>query len=71
MAFKAGRNERMRGNTPLSKAYVKSVLEGEDATTQYKKLAAACDRHSNLSRQCVMGQGFDRHLYGRERNANN
>lgn len=71
MAFKAGRNERMRGNTPLSKAYVKSVLEGEDATTQYKKLAAACDRHSNLSRQCVMGQGFDRHLYARERNANN
>jgi len=63
MAFKAGRNERMRGNTVASKDFVKSVIEGEDAKTQFEKLKKACSRHHELSQQCNMGQGFDRHLY--------
>jgi hypothetical protein len=63
MAFKAGRNERMRGSTTLAAAFVDSVTKGESVAEQHKKLKAACARHSDLSRMCTMGLGFDRHMY--------
>ena len=64
MAFKAGRNERVHSNTGLSAEFVKAAVEGaKSAKEQFGLLKAACDRHSALSRQCVMGKGFDRHLY--------
>ncbi|GMH96440.1 hypothetical protein TrST_g14202 [Triparma strigata] len=64
MAFKAGRNERMRGNTVSSAKFVKTAVEGSaSAKEQYALLKEACERHSALTRQCVMGMGFDRHLY--------
>lgn len=33
------------------------------AEEKFKLLKAACYRHASLSGQCVMGMGFDRHLY--------
>ncbi|GMH58817.1 hypothetical protein TL16_g02692 [Triparma laevis f. inornata] len=64
MAFKAGRNERMRGNTVSSSKFIKTAVEGSaSAKEQYELLKEACKRHSSLTQQCVMGMGFDRHLY--------
>jgi len=63
MAFKAGRNERMRSSTTSSHSFIKSVINQESPKIQYQQLKAATERHSTLTRMCTMGAGFDRHLY--------
>jgi len=68
MAFKAGRNDRIRSNTPECKAFVDAVMGGEGETKHNLKqtkmlLKKATQRHSGLSQMCSMGRGIDRHLY--------
>ena len=70
MAFKAGRNERMRGSTRLAKQFIDSVDQAEDVQEQYRKLKESCERHSDLTRRCTLGFGFDRHMYALDQLAN-
>jgi len=64
MAFKAGRNERMRSCTLPAKKFVTAAMESAVSKKDlFDLLKASCERHSSISRGCVMGMGFDRHLY--------
>jgi len=63
MAFKAGRNDRVRSNTPKSKEFIDAVVEGGREEELRGLLKEAAERHSALSRGASMGFGCDRHLY--------
>eukprot|EP00164_Ancoracysta_twista_P002396 GFYU01003174.1.p1 GENE.GFYU01003174.1~~GFYU01003174.1.p1 ORF type:complete len:660 (-),score=214.07 GFYU01003174.1:117-2096(-) len=63
-AFKHGRTEVIRPASLESKAFVEAFCN-PDATNTVKKelLKKAVDKHSALTKDAVMGQGVDRHLF--------
>lgn len=64
-AFRHGRTETVRPVTQATVAACEAILSkrsGDHAAL--KPLLSACsDRHSLLTKQAAMGQGFDRHLF--------
>lgn len=63
-AFQNGRTEAIRTVTPECKRFVKSLFD-RNATDDDRKtfLQQASKQHSQITRECSMGQGQDRHLY--------
>jgi len=66
VAFKGGRNERVRGGTGVCKDFVEGAQEREgdvDWSGNLSRLRKACDRQKQVTRMALMGNGFDRHVY--------
>ncbi|CAB3405613.1 unnamed protein product [Caenorhabditis bovis] len=62
--FREGRTETVRSCTIESSAFVKAMLDGnQSAAEQLRLLRKACDRHQELYRDAMCGQGVDRHLF--------
>ena len=64
-AFKSGRTETIRPCTTETKACSIAFDQNNpaDLTTMSKLLQACSKKHSLLTREAAMGQGFDRHLF--------
>lgn len=66
--FKRGRTETIRSATPLSAAFCKTMTD--PAATHSDKAAAmraAVERHGELTKDALMGKGWDRHLFALRR----
>jgi carnitine O-palmitoyltransferase 2 len=63
-AFKHGRTETIRSTTNLSQ-HMCDVFLNENSTNEEKAnaLRAAADNHGKLTRDALMGKGWDRHLF--------
>lgn len=63
-AFKHGRTETVRSCTNEAAAFVKSMTSGSASDDEKAQaLRAAIKKHSELTKNGVMGQGCDRHLF--------
>ncbi|OQR96495.1 choline/Carnitine O-acyltransferase [Thraustotheca clavata] len=64
-AFKHGRTETIRSCTNEAVAFCKAMQNSSaSASDQAAALRTAVKKHSELTKNGVMGQGCDRHLYG-------
>lgn len=64
-AFKHGRTETVRSCTNEAVSFVKAMTNSSaSAAEKAQALRAAVKKHSELTKNGVMGQGFDRHLFG-------
>jgi len=62
--FKHGRTETIRPVTPASVAMCKAFSDpAVDGVARYKALKAATARHKQVSYECLLGKGVDRHLF--------
>ncbi|CAH01234.1 carnitine O-acetyltransferase YAT1 [Kluyveromyces lactis] len=62
--FQNGRTEAIRTVSDQSKSFVKSFFNTAVSNPdKIKLLQEACKQHSNVTRECSMGLGQDRHLY--------
>lgn len=62
--FTNGRTESIRSVTPESKKFVKSMFDRYAIDEhRIKFLREACNKHSEIIKECSMGLGQDRHLY--------
>ncbi|ODV90866.1 hypothetical protein CANCADRAFT_25219 [Tortispora caseinolytica NRRL Y-17796] len=61
--FLHGRTEAIRTVTDECLAFVRKFCEDAPAIDKIESLRRACDRHSQLTKQCSQGLGQDRHLY--------
>ncbi|KAF4317206.1 hypothetical protein BBO99_00007142 [Phytophthora kernoviae] len=64
-AFKHGRTETVRSCTNEATAFVRTMVDASASDNEkVNALRAAVTKHSELTKNGVMGQGFDRHLFG-------
>lgn len=62
--FKHGRTETIRPVTPASVAMCKAFSDpAVDGVQRYNALKAATARHKQVSYDCLLGKGVDRHLF--------
>lgn len=59
-----GRTEAIRSVTEESVRFVQKFCEDAPAAQKIEYLKKACQKHSQLTKECLVGQGQDRHLYG-------
>uniref|UniRef100_A0A7S1CRN0 Choline/carnitine acyltransferase domain-containing protein n=1 Tax=Bicosoecida sp. CB-2014 TaxID=1486930 RepID=A0A7S1CRN0_9STRA len=63
--FKLGRTETVRPVCDESVAFVRAFEDGSTTDEDVLELLrAASTRHTNVSKDCMAGQGWDRHLFG-------
>lgn len=63
-AFKHGRTETVRSCTNEAVAFVRTMTDASASDSdKANALRAAVTKHSELTKNGVMGQGFDRHLF--------
>ena len=63
-AFKHGRTETVRSCTNEAVNFVHKMVDASSSDTErVNALRAAVAKHSELTKNAVMGQGFDRHLF--------
>lgn len=62
-AFLHGRTEAIRTVQPESVHFVKTFFSEVSLDDKAKTLRKACQRHVELTKECSMGLGQDRHLY--------
>ncbi|KAA1478333.1 carnitine acetyl transferase [Dentipellis sp. KUC8613] len=62
-AFLHGRTEAIRTVQPPSVEFVKTFFSEAQPSAKIKALRKACEHHVKLTKECVQGQGQDRHLY--------
>nr|CCA27840.1 choline/Carnitine Oacyltransferase putative [Albugo laibachii Nc14] len=63
-AYKHGRTETLRSCTNEAVDFVKKMVDGElSAQEKHQALRVAVNRHGELTKDAVMGQGHDRHLF--------
>ncbi|KAE8993418.1 hypothetical protein PF007_g16356 [Phytophthora fragariae] len=63
-AFKHGRTETVRSCTNEAVAFVRTMTNASASDSdKANALRAAVTKHSELTKNGVMGQGFDRHLF--------
>lgn len=63
-AFKHGRTETIRSATPEAAAFVAAFSDASASPGErMSKLRAAVDNHTRITRNALMGQGMDRHLF--------
>ncbi|KAF2003022.1 carnitine acetyl transferas-like protein [Amniculicola lignicola CBS 123094] len=58
-----GRTEAIRSVTEESASYVKTFWGENPAATKIEALRKACQKHSQITKDCAKAQGFDRHMY--------
>lgn len=64
-AFKHGRTETVRSCTNEATAFVRTMTNpAASASEKEAALRTAVKKHGELTKNGVMGQGFDRHLFG-------
>lgn len=62
--FKHGRTETIRSATPEAAEMCRVFADASSSPEERAKvLAAACSNHFRITREALMGQGVDRHLY--------
>ncbi|XP_075894248.1 carnitine O-palmitoyltransferase 1, liver isoform isoform X2 [Nelusetta ayraudi] len=61
--FREGRTETVRSCTVETCAFVRSMIRDETKEESLKLLKEAADKHQNLYRLAMTGQGIDRHLF--------
>ena len=64
-AFKHGRTETIRSATPEAAKFVAAFAKGSSASASEKAglMRKAIDNHTRISRDALMGNGFDRHIF--------
>eukprot|EP01063_Lacrimia_lanifica_P024950 TRINITY_DN32750_c0_g1_i1.p2 TRINITY_DN32750_c0_g1~~TRINITY_DN32750_c0_g1_i1.p2 ORF type:complete len:670 (+),score=285.92 TRINITY_DN32750_c0_g1_i1:88-2097(+) len=63
-AFKHGRTEAIRAATLESKAFVDAMMsDAATSASRLEALNAAFARHSEITKEAMMGKGVDRHLF--------
>ncbi|XP_041795092.1 carnitine O-palmitoyltransferase 1, liver isoform isoform X1 [Chelmon rostratus] len=61
--FREGRTETVRSCTVETCAFVRSMIRDETTEERLKLLKVAAEKHQNLYRLAMTGQGIDRHLF--------
>uniref|UniRef100_A0A671XUV4 carnitine O-palmitoyltransferase n=1 Tax=Sparus aurata TaxID=8175 RepID=A0A671XUV4_SPAAU len=61
--FREGRTETVRSCTMETCAFVRSMIRDETTEERLKLLKQAADKHQNMYRLAMTGQGIDRHLF--------
>nr|XP_046250359.1 carnitine O-palmitoyltransferase 1, liver isoform isoform X1 [Scatophagus argus]XP_046250360.1 carnitine O-palmitoyltransferase 1, liver isoform isoform X1 [Scatophagus argus] len=61
--FREGRTETVRSCTMESCAFVRSMIRDETREERLKLLKLAAEKHQNMYRLAMTGQGIDRHLF--------
>ncbi|TKS73231.1 Carnitine O-palmitoyltransferase 1, liver isoform [Collichthys lucidus] len=61
--FREGRTETVRSCTMESCAFVRSMIRDETTEERLKLLKAAAEKHQNMYRLAMTGDGIDRHLF--------
>lgn len=61
--FREGRTETVRSCTVETCAFVRSMIRDETKEERLKLLKEAANKHQNLYRLAMTGQGIDRHLF--------
>uniref|UniRef100_H3CYN5 carnitine O-palmitoyltransferase n=1 Tax=Tetraodon nigroviridis TaxID=99883 RepID=H3CYN5_TETNG len=61
--FREGRTETVRSCTVESCAFVRSMIRDETTEERLRLLKKAAEKHQNLYRLAMTGQGIDRHLF--------
>ncbi|KAF7668971.1 hypothetical protein LDENG_00273470 [Lucifuga dentata] len=61
--FREGRTETVRSCTMETCAFVRSMIRDETREERLKLLKEAAEKHQNLYRLAMTGQGIDRHLF--------
>jgi carnitine O-acetyltransferase len=64
--FLHGRTEAIRSVTSDSKKFVESFYSQSSASDKLNSLRTALKAHTQITRECLKGQGQDRHLYALE-----
>ena len=63
-AFKHGRTETIRSATPEAAAFTAAFLSTSSSPSERAgAMRAAVDNHTKITRDALMGKGFDRHLF--------
>ena len=63
-AFKHGRTETIRSATPEAAAFVTAFADQSASPSEKAgKMRAAVANHGRITREALMGMGFDRHLF--------
>jgi carnitine O-palmitoyltransferase 2 len=66
-AFKHGRTETIRSATPEAAAFVAAFTDPSTSLAERAgALRQAVDNHSRITREALMGQGMDRHMFALE-----
>ncbi|XP_076027476.1 carnitine O-palmitoyltransferase 1, liver isoform isoform X2 [Genypterus blacodes] len=61
--FREGRTETVRSCTVETCAFVRSMIRDETREERMKMLKEAAEKHQNMYRLAMTGQGIDRHLF--------
>ncbi|TDZ58474.1 putative mitochondrial carnitine O-acetyltransferase [Colletotrichum trifolii] len=61
--FLHGRTEAIRSVSDESVNFVQTFWADNPAESKVEALRKACQRHTNITRECAKAQGCDRHLY--------
>ncbi|CAJ1057386.1 carnitine O-palmitoyltransferase 1%2C liver isoform isoform X2 [Xyrichtys novacula] len=61
--FREGRTETVRSCTMETCAFVRSMIRDETREERLKLLKQAAEKHQNMYRLAMTGQGIDRHLF--------
>ncbi|KAI3371512.1 hypothetical protein L3Q82_024094, partial [Scortum barcoo] len=61
--FREGRTETVRSCTMETCAFVRSMIRDETREERLKLLKVAAEKHQNMYRLAMTGQGIDRHLF--------
>lgn len=61
--FREGRTETVRSCTSETCAFVRSMIRDETREERMKLLKVAAEKHQNMYRLAMTGQGIDRHLF--------
>ncbi|TMS05013.1 Carnitine O-palmitoyltransferase 1, liver isoform [Larimichthys crocea] len=61
--FREGRTETVRSCTMEGCAFVRSMIRDETTEERLKLLKAAAEKHQNMYRLAMTGDGIDRHLF--------
>ncbi|XP_020786761.2 carnitine O-palmitoyltransferase 1, liver isoform isoform X2 [Boleophthalmus pectinirostris] len=61
--FREGRTETVRSCTVETCAFVRSMIRDETREERLKLLKTAAEKHQNMYRLAMTGQGIDRHLF--------
>ncbi|XP_069557956.1 carnitine O-palmitoyltransferase 1, liver isoform isoform X2 [Brachyistius frenatus] len=61
--FREGRTETVRSCTMETCAFVRSMIRDETTEERLKLLKGAAEKHQNMYRLAMTGQGIDRHLF--------
>uniref|UniRef100_A0AAQ4PA43 carnitine O-palmitoyltransferase n=1 Tax=Gasterosteus aculeatus aculeatus TaxID=481459 RepID=A0AAQ4PA43_GASAC len=61
--FREGRTETVRSCTSESCAFVRAMIKGETRDECLRLLKQAAEKHQNMYRLAMIGEGIDRHLF--------